>query len=548
MKFVYAAAGASLVGSALATLPVIEAKVLKACCWTIALDANSYGNKFFYSNNGTEFFIRGVAYQQEYQANGTSTENSDYTDPLANVDNCKRDIPYLKQLRTNVIRTYAVDPTKDHDECMKLLDDAGIYLITDLSAPSESINRADPAWNTDLYKRYTSVIDAFAKYSNVIGFFAGNEVANDNNNTNSIAYVKAAVRDMKSYIKSKDYRSSLLVGYATDDDAHIRADLADYLVCGDKESSIDMFGYNIYEWCGDSSFEKSGYKDRTEEFSKYPVPAFFSEYGCIDPKPRKFTDVAALYGPQMNDVWSGGIVYMYFQEANDYGLVSVSGDNVKTKEDFSYLSVQMQKVTATGVNSASYTASNTAVPTCPSVGAKWEASNKLPPSPNSELCDCMVETLSCTVKDSVDEKEYGDLFDYLCAAGVCGGINSNSTSGDYGAYSVCSAKQKLSFVMNQYYKKNNKAATACDFDGKAQTKKGADASGSCASLISQAGTAGTGSVTAGATGSSGSGSASETSKGAAGVAASPMAVKVGNWQFGAYIATALFAGVGMLVL
>jgi hypothetical protein len=30
MKFVYAAAGASLVGSALATLPAIEAKVLKA--------------------------------------------------------------------------------------------------------------------------------------------------------------------------------------------------------------------------------------------------------------------------------------------------------------------------------------------------------------------------------------------------------------------------------------------------------------------------------------------------------------------------------------
>ncbi|GFF38971.1 1,3-beta-glucanosyltransferase gel4 [Aspergillus udagawae] len=529
MKFVYAAAGASLVGSALATLPAIEAK----------------GNKFFYSNNGTEFFIRGVAYQQEYQANGTASQNSDYTDPLANVDSCKRDIPYLKQLRTNVIRTYAVDPSQNHDECMKLLDDAGIYLITDLSAPSESINRADPSWNTDLYKRYTSVIDAFANYTNVIGFFAGNEVANDNNNTNSIAYVKAAVRDMKSYIKSKNYRSSLAVGYATDDDAHIRADLADYLVCGDKESSIDMFGYNIYEWCGESSFEKSGYKDRTEEFANYPVPAFFSEYGCIDPKPRKFTDVGALFGPQMNNVWSGGIVYMYFQEANDYGLVSVSGNSVKTKDDFSYLSAEMQKVTATGVNSASYSA-NTATPTCPSVGTKWEASNKLPPTPNSELCDCMVETLACVVKDSVADKDYGDLFDYLCAAGVCGGINSNSTSGDYGAYSVCSPKQKLSFVMNQYYKKNNKAATACDFDGKAQTQKAADAAGSCSSLISQAGTAGTGSVTAGATG--GSSSASATSKGAAGVAASPMAVKVGNWQFGAYIATALFAGVGMLVL
>lgn len=532
MKFAYALTGASLMGSALATLPVIDRK----------------GSKFFFSNNGTEFFMRGVAYQQEYQANGTATENSDYTDPLADVKSCKRDIPYLKQLRTNVIRTYALDPSKNHDECMKLLDDAGIYLITDLSAPSESINRNDPSWNTNLYKRYTDVIDAFAGYSNVIGFFAGNEVANDNNNTNSIAYVKAAVRDMKAYIKQKNYRSSLAVGYATDDDAHIRADLADYLVCGDQDSAIDMFGYNIYEWCGHSSFETSGYKERTEEFANYPVPAFFSEYGCIEGGKRDFTDVPVLYGPKMNDVWSGGIVYMYFQEANNYGLVSVSGDKVSTKDDFAHLSSRIQEATATGVNSASYTPTNAAPSSCPSVGTKWEATNDLPPTPNTDLCDCMVNTLSCVVKDSVDEKEYGDLFTYLCANGVCGGIASNATSGTYGAYSMCTPKQKLSFVMSQYYKKQNNAASACDFKGKAQTQKGTEAQGNCASLIKQAGTAGTGSVSSGATGSSGSKGASETSKGAAGVAASPMAVKVGNWQFGAYIATALVAGVGMIML
>ncbi|KAF9887017.1 hypothetical protein FE257_010633 [Aspergillus nanangensis] len=533
MKLSLALAGASLMGRALADLPAIESK----------------GNKFFYSNNGTEFFIRGVAYQQEYSTNGTSESNKDYVDPLADATSCKRDIEYLKQLRTNVIRTYAVDPTANHDECMKALDDAGIYLITDLSAPSESINRQDPRWDVDLFDRYTSVLDAFADYSNVIGFFAGNEVANDNNNTNSIAFVKAAVRDMKAYIKAKGYRESLAIGYATDDDANIREDLRDYLVCGDSDASIDMFGYNIYEWCGESSYEKSGYKERTSEFKNYPVPAFFSEYGCNEVKPRQFSDVPVLFGPQMNDVWSGGIVYMYFQEANEYGLVSVDDGKVQTRSDFVNLSSQMKKVTATGVNSASYTPDPKATPSCPAVGQKWEASNELPPSPNPDLCSCMVKSLSCVVKDSVKEKDYGDLFSYICEKGNnCDGIQSDATKGKYGAYSVCNPKDQLSFVMNQYYKAQGEAADACGFDGKGQTQKAAKAD-SCSSLLKDAGNDGTGTVTASPTaGGTGSQASATTSEGAAGAAVSPMAVKVGSWQLGAYLMTAVLSGVGMIML
>lgn len=228
-------------------------------------------------------------------------------------------MPLLKELGINAIRVYAIDATKNHDACMKLLDDAGIYLIQDLSNPHSSINRNDPAWNTDLFKTYAGVIDALQKYDNVMGFFAGNEVSNIPSNTNASAFVKAAVRDSKAYIKAKGYRQ-IGVGYATNDDKDIRVELKDYFNCGKTEESIDFWGYNIYSWCGDSSFTRSGYDQRTKEFEKYSVPAFFAEYGCNDVQPRPFTEVGALYGDQMTGVWSGGIMYMYFQERNDYGM------------------------------------------------------------------------------------------------------------------------------------------------------------------------------------------------------------------------------------
>jgi hypothetical protein len=201
---------------------------------------------------------------------------------------------------------------------MQLLNDAGIYVVSDLSEPSTSINRDSPEWDITLYTRYTAVVDALQGYTNVLGFFAGNEVSNAANNTDASAYVKAAVRDTKAYIKAQGYRS-IPVGYATNDDAAIRTDLAHYFDCNTADESVDFWGYNIYSWCGSSTFSKSGYSDRTEEFKNYSVPAFFAEYGCNLVQPREFTEVQALYGSDMEDVWSGGIVYMYFEEANDYG-------------------------------------------------------------------------------------------------------------------------------------------------------------------------------------------------------------------------------------
>ena len=262
-------------------------------------------------------------------SNGTSSGNNQYIDPLTDESSCSRDIPLLVQLQTNTIRVYAIDPTKDHSKCMQMLQNAGIYVISDLSEPATSINRDTPTWDINLYKRYTDVVDALANYTNVLGFFAGNEVSNSDNTTAASAFVKAAVRDTKAYIKSKNYRQ-IGVGYATAD-IEIRIELADYFNCGPSQNTIDFWGYNIYSWCDPSSFTDSKWDQRVAEFSNYSVPAFYAEYGCNKPvgTPRKFEEVGTLYGSQMTDVFSGGIVYEYFEEANRYGKNPVSGQSVR---------------------------------------------------------------------------------------------------------------------------------------------------------------------------------------------------------------------------
>lgn len=179
----------------------------------------------------------------------------------------------------NVVRAYAVDPTQDHSECMEELAAAGIYVLAGLGgSKNENIIGSSPAWDYGLYQRYQSVVDTFQNYTNVLGFFAGNEVANTTETTAAMAFVKAAVRDTKAYIRQKGYRD-IPVGYATNDNAEIRDQLADYLNCGDANDTADFQGLNLYSWCGNSNLEASGYADEIADYQNYSVPVFLSEYG-----------------------------------------------------------------------------------------------------------------------------------------------------------------------------------------------------------------------------------------------------------------------------
>ncbi|KAI3406692.1 PHR1 [Candida oxycetoniae] len=435
------------------------------------------GNKFFYSNNGSQFLMRGIAYQED--SSQLSNSQDIYKDPLADVESCKRDVVHLKALNTNTIRVYAVDPTLDHDECMQLLSEAGIYVVADLSQPQNSINRNEPAWDIAHHDRYISVIDKFSQYSNVLGFFAGNEVTNNRSNTDASPFVKAAVRDMKKYIADSDGMRKIPVGYSSNDDEDTRVAIADYFACGSVEERADFFGINMYEWCGNSTYELSGYKDRTEEYSNLPIPIFFSEYGCNVERPRLFTEVQALYSPIMSDIWSGGIVYMYFEEENDYGLVSVNGNSLSILDDYKYYSSEINNISPSYARASDQDTATSTI-TCPnSDKSTWQASPNLPPTPDSEYCDCVARSFGCVVQDNVDEEDYGTLYGDVCGRIDCSDIGADGVKGTYGDYSFCSAKDKLSYVLNLYYIDQGQNSFACDFGGKASVNRNAEASSTC---------------------------------------------------------------------
>ncbi|KAJ4006899.1 1,3-beta-glucanosyltransferase [Fusarium irregulare] len=292
------------------------------------------GNAFWAGDE--RFYLRGI----DYQPGGASANE----DPLADPKICKRDIKYFKELGVNVIRVYAVDNQADHDECMKALDDAGIYLVLDVNNPKYSINRATPgpSYNAAYIQSVLATVEMFAKYDNTLAFFSGNEVMNDEKDTDKSApYVKAITRDMRNYIKARKLRK-IPVGYSAADVASNRMQTAHYMNCGSDEVRSDFFAFNDYSWCN-SNFQTSGWDVKVKNFTDYGIPIFLSEYGCIENRPRKFDELKPMMDSDMSSVYSGGLMYEYSLEDNDYGIVKIKGDKVDTMKEFDLFKEALSK-------------------------------------------------------------------------------------------------------------------------------------------------------------------------------------------------------------
>ena len=156
----------------------------------------------------------------------------------------------------------------------------------------------------------------------------------------------------------------------------LRPMLQNYLACGDDpKDSADFYSLNVYEWCGESSFPGSGYNNLVANATGLQIPIFISETGCHEPEPRLFDDQDSILGPDMENQWSGAIVYEWIEEANNYGLISYgpkvdpasdtaaldgytrSGTPMPVSPDFSNLKKHWATLHPTGVALSAYSAS-----------------------------------------------------------------------------------------------------------------------------------------------------------------------------------------------
>lgn len=229
---------------------------------------------------------------------------------------CERDVKYLLELNLNVVQVDYVQPSTQHLKCMQVFHDAGIYVIASFYTDLNYLVEYDPAYDTALYNHYTAGIDFLSQWNNSLGFAMGfdSSMVDEDWTTFYISFVKRITKDLKDYIKEKNYRS-IPVGFrfgAFDperDDAEDNRRL-DYLSCGDDDTHSDFLALELQGCPHEADIDHI-----VQLYSDAAMPIWLEHLGCGNntdkSDPPNFEDVGHLYSSDVAKALVGGIVYTF---------------------------------------------------------------------------------------------------------------------------------------------------------------------------------------------------------------------------------------------
>lgn len=223
---------------------------------------------------------------------------------LSDESACEQDLAYLLDLRVNVVRVLGVDPTLDHSGCMNAFAEAGIYVIADLS--TAWIQGVTPLWHEGAWNGFKAVVDSLASFTNLMALSVGDIEPTQE----SIYFAKSAVRDMKAYIRDKQYRD-IPIGWTTWKDASVAVQEAVAASTCDG-NLVDFVGITL----DTPEFINCPTEDQAEQFgrsfSNATIPIFAATSGCgvqtETGDARNFTYMNKLYPTSADGSLSGGIV------------------------------------------------------------------------------------------------------------------------------------------------------------------------------------------------------------------------------------------------
>jgi len=145
----------------------------------------------------------------------------------------------------------AIDHTKDHTRAMKMLEEAGIYVLFIITHTQHYISRADPqaSYKSETLDAFFRKIDEMARFPNTLGFLIASGLINNTSSEICAPVITAVVRDLKKYMKLKYQvigQRILPVGFGG---GQYEGDLKvlNYLTASEDESSrIDL--WTVLHW------------------------------------------------------------------------------------------------------------------------------------------------------------------------------------------------------------------------------------------------------------------------------------------------------------